>query len=106
MSGEGMMGESGLPKGPRPGDRHVTFFDDPVTDHLLRAVVTLAGELSVTRDRLASLEAMLAGQHVLDIAALDARQPTPAEQQAREAARQKLLADLLGPLVASLSSQR
>ena len=51
---------AGLPAGPRPGDRHVGFFDDPITDHLLRAVVTLASELSVTRDRLATVETLLA----------------------------------------------
>ena len=94
-----------LPAGPRAGDRHVTFFDDPIKDHLLRAVITLAGELSVTRERLDSLEALLADQGALDRAVLNARLPDTATAQAREAARQKLLAALLSPLVADLSKQ-
>ncbi len=92
-----------LPAGPRPGDRHTSFFADPVTDHLLRAVVTLAGELSVTRDRLATVEALLAQAGVLDRSAVDHSLPSGEEALAREAARQKLLSDLLAPLVASLS---
>jgi hypothetical protein len=91
-----------LPAGPRPGDRHIGFFDDPITDHLLRAVVTLASELSVTRDRLATVEALLAQAGVLDRAAIDRRLPEGEEAVAREAARQKLISDLLAPLVSSL----
>lgn len=94
--------DAAFPNGPRPGDRHVTFFDDPVQDHLLRAVVTLAGELSVTRERLDSLEAQLAEHGGLDRAALNARLPDSATAQAREAARQKLLTRLLEPLVSRL----
>lgn len=103
MSDPHAEADSGLPAGPKPGDRHVTFFDDPVKDHLLRAVITLAGELSVTRERLDSLEAMLAQQGTLDPAALDQRLPDSAAAQKREAARQKLLKSLLAPLVEGLS---
>lgn len=92
-----------FPPGPKPGERHATFFDDPLQDHLLRAVITLAGELSVTRERLDSLEAQLAQQGTLDRAALDRRLPDSEQSQAREAARQKLLTRLLEPLVARLS---
>ena len=100
---EPVQTDAALPAGPKPGDRHVTFFDDPVKDHLLRAVITLAGELSVTRERLHSLEAMLADQSVLDRCALNQRLPDIATAQQREAARQKLLGSLLAPLVAGLS---
>ena len=93
---------AGLPAGPRPGDRHVGFFDDPITDHLLRAVGTLASELSVTRDRLATVETLLAQAGVLDRAVIDTSVPAGEEAVAREAARQKLIADLLAPLVSSL----
>lgn len=95
--------DAAFPAGPKPGDRHVTFFDDPVKDHLLRAVITLAGELSVTRERLDSLEAQLAEGGALDREALNRRLPDSATAQAREAIRQKLLARLLEPLVARLS---
>lgn len=102
---DGAEQAAALPAGPRPGDRHVTFFEDPIKDHLLRAVITLAGELSVARERLDTLEAVLAEQGILDRAALDQRLPDSATAQAREAARQKLLGALLAPLVADLSSQ-
>lgn len=95
--------DAALPAGPKPGDRHATFFDDPVKDHLLRAVITLAGELSVTRERLDSLEALLAEQGALDRGTLDARLPDSTAAQQREAARQKLIGKLLSPLVAGLS---
>ncbi len=39
------------PKGKKPG-----YFADPATDKLLQMVITLAGELSVTRDRLDVIE--------------------------------------------------
>lgn len=92
-----------LPPGPRPGERHTTFFDDPVKDHLLRAVITLACELSVTRERMASLERLLAESGALDRGALDRHRPDTDEGRAAEAARQKLIADLIGPLMARLA---
>lgn len=96
------MTEPPLPQGPRPGDRHTAFFEDPLTDHLLRAVVTLAGELSVTRDRLGALEAVLARAGVVDPAAVDGHVPAPDEAALRAAARERLVGDLLGPLVDGL----
>ena len=95
--------DAALPAGPKPGDRHVTFFDDPLKDHLLRAVITLAGELSVTRERLDSLEAELAQHGALNRAALNQRLPDTVTAQQREAARQKLLHSLLAPLIAGPS---
>ena len=95
--------DAALPAGPKPGDRHVTFFDDPLKDHLLRAVITLAGELSVTRERLDSLEAELAQHGALNRVALNQRLPDTVTAQQREAARQKLLHSLLAPLIAGLS---
>ena len=56
MSGPEADTSSGFPSGPKPGPRDTTFFDDPLKDGLIRAVVTLATELSVTRERMRSLE--------------------------------------------------
>jgi hypothetical protein len=92
-----------LPQGPRPGERHTTFFDDPVKDHLLRGLITVAMELSVTRDRVATLEALLADAGVIGKARANAHEPSPEDDAARAAAREKLIADVLGPLVESLS---
>lgn len=94
---------SDFPSGPRPGDRTTTFFDDPVKDHLLRSLVTVTMELSVTRDRLASLEAMLADSGVIAPAALDDFVPDMEAAKSREAHRSKLIEDVLGPLVNRLA---
>lgn len=94
-----------LPAGPRAGDRETTFFDDPVKDHLLRSLVTVTMELSVTRDRLASLEALLAESGVVSAEALDTRVPDMETARLREAARSKLIEDVLGPLVRRLAKE-
>ncbi|WP_416908432.1 MAG: hypothetical protein ACMVO5_02070 [Polymorphobacter sp.] len=91
---------SELPKGPKPGARDTSFFPDPMIDHLLRAVVTLTMELSVTRERLKSLESV-AG---IDSHALDSHQLTPQEEQARAAARRQLIEATLGPMVSRLKN--
>ncbi|WP_394728700.1 hypothetical protein [Altererythrobacter sp. GH1-8] len=92
-----------FPSGPRPGDRTTTFFDDPVKDHLLRSLVTVTMELSVTRDRLASLETLLAKSGVVASDAIDAFVPDMESAKVREANRSKLIEDVLGPLVNRLA---
>ncbi len=94
-----------FPAGPRAGDRETTFFDDPIKDHLLRSLVTVTMELSVTRDRLASLEAVLAENGVIAPDVLDVREPGMEAARLREAARSKLIEDVLGPLVRRLSNE-
>lgn len=78
--------------GPKPGARDTRFFDDPMVDDLLRALATLALELSVTRDRLAALERATG-------AAVDLLPPDPAADAVQAAARLKLVQDIFGPLV-------
>ena len=92
-----------FPQGPRPGDRHTTFFDDPVKDHLLRGLVTVSMELSVTRDRLATLEALLVEAGVIEPGKFDAYEPAAEEQVWRAERRQKLIEDILVPLKESLA---
>jgi hypothetical protein len=53
------------PKGVKPG-----YFADPATDKLLQMVITLAGELSVTRDRLDAVERLATRQGLFDRGAL------------------------------------
>ncbi|XUU60532.1 hypothetical protein ACRAQ6_13375 [Erythrobacter sp. HA6-11] len=100
-----MSDVSELPAGPRAGERETTFFDDPVKDQLLRSLVTVTMELSVTRDRLASLEALLTESGVVSADALDAREPDMESARVREAARSKLIEDVLGPLVRRLAKE-
>ena len=97
------MTSTDLPAGPRPGPQDTAFFEDPMIDHLLRAVVTLTMELSVTRDRLRSLEAMMAEAGQLTPAALDARKVPAPEEKQRVEARTKLITDVLGPMVSHRS---
>ena len=82
--------------GPKPGARDTRFFEDPLVDDLLRALATLAMELSVTRDRLAALERATAAN-------LEALPPDSAADAAQAAARMKLVQDIFGPLVDRLS---
>ncbi|MEO1246814.1 MAG: hypothetical protein AAFX56_14125 [Pseudomonadota bacterium] len=54
-------------KGKRP-----QYFHDPATDKLMAIVVSLLGELSVTRDRLDALERLLESEGRLSRGRLDA----------------------------------
>ena len=93
-----------FPAGPRRGERETTFFDDPVKDHLLRSLITVTMELSVTRDRLASLEALLIENGTIGPDVLDSTAPDMDTARLREAARSKLIEDVLGPLVRRLAN--
>ena len=97
------MTSTNLPTGPRPGPQDTAFFDDPMIDHLLRAVGTLTMELSVTRDRLRSPEALMAESGQLAPAALNTRNVPAPEELQRVEARTKLVTDVLGPMVSRLS---
>ena len=92
-----------FPEGPRPGDRHTTFFDDPVKEHLLRGLITVSMELSVTRERVATLEALLVETGAIKAGQADAYQPALEDATARGEAREKLIESVLGPLLESLA---
>ena len=96
-------GPAALPTGPRPGERDTAFFNDPMVDHLLRAVVTLTMELSVTRERLRTLETLLAESGVVGEGAADRHDPDAAEAAHRGRLRGKLIDDILGPMVSRLA---
>lgn len=97
------MTDPAFPPGPRPGERHTAFFADPMIDHLLRAVVTLTMEVSVTRERVRTLEALLARTGSLDPAVADQHEPDDAEAAYRAGQRNKLIEEILGPMVSRLS---
>ncbi len=69
-------------KGTRP-----VYFDDPATDALLAIVVTLVGELSVTRERLDALERVLEADKGGVRAAVDAYRPDATAATERASAR-------------------
>lgn len=94
-----------LPEGPPVADRHVTFLADPIMDNLLRAVVTLCMELSVTRERLKSLEQVLGdlGQPVTE--QIEAIAVTAEDDAARRAERERLIKSILAPIVKGLADK-
>jgi hypothetical protein len=88
--------------GPKPGARDTRFFEDPLVDDLLRALASLAMELSVTRDRLAALERQLQAEHGLSVQAVDAMAP---DAPGQAAARLQLVSAVFGPLVERLARE-
>lgn len=98
-----MTDSDNLPSGPKPSERDTTFMEDPMMDHLLRALVTVTMELSVSRERIETLEALLAKSSVLAAGSADEYQPAGEEASQRAARRAKLIDDVLGPMVSRLS---
>lgn len=81
---------TGLPHKPEQ-----TFFADPAIDRVLAMVMTLAAELHVTRDRIATLECLLEEKGLIEPDALDAFQPTPEQMARLDAERQAFVAELM-----------
>lgn len=90
--------------GPKPGDRHVTFFESDMADHLLRAMVTLTMELSVTRERLDSMERVLQNAKAMSDDDIEQLSLSLEDEQARAAARTKLVQDIFGPFAQKFAS--
>ena len=71
------------------------YFSDPAIDKLLAVTLALAGELSVTRDRLDALERLMARSGQLDRAALDSLAFSETEQSERAESRAAFIARVL-----------
>jgi hypothetical protein len=69
-------------KGRRP-----YFHDDPAVDKVLAVAMALAAELSVTRERLDTVERLLAEKGLLSAAEIDAWRPDDAAKQERAVLR-------------------
>lgn len=69
-------------KGPRP-----QFFDDPTSDTLLSMNVALLTELMATRERLDTLERLVAAKGVLGREEIESYEPDAAAEQEREQLR-------------------
>lgn len=94
--------QDAFPAGPKPGDRTVTFLENPIVDQMLRSMVTLTMELSVTRERMRAMEQVLEAQGLAVTQAIETLELSPEEDDARRAQREKLIADVLGPIIARL----
>ncbi len=79
------MSSPRTPKGKKPA-----YFADPATDKLLQMVITLAGELSVTRDRLDLLERLTTQPGALEAMSLSGDEVTE-----RDASRADFVARVL-----------
>ncbi len=77
-------------KGRRP-----YFFDDPVNDKLLAMLMAVAGELAVTRERLDTVERILAQKGQLTPAEVDAYRPDEQAKAERGQMRQEYIARVM-----------
>lgn len=74
------------------------FHDQPAIDRLIAMVLALTSEVSVLRDRVATLEALGTKSGWLAPDAVDSYVPDLAERHAREAKREELLAHVTRPM--------
>ena len=87
------MTKSPLPRTPK--NVKPAYFSDPAIDKLLAVTLALAGELSVTRDRLDALERLLQRSSQLDRTALDSLAFSESEQAERADARAAFIARIM-----------
>ena len=59
------------------------FFDSPETDRLMSILLAVIGELAVTRERLDTLERLLAGSQTINLKDIDGYRPDADAAQAR-----------------------
>lgn len=81
---------TGLPLKPEQ-----VFFKDPAIDRLLAMVMTLAAELHVAKDRMATLEMLLETSGAIEAGALDGFAPTAAQGEKLKAEREAYAAALM-----------
>lgn len=78
------------------------YFADPATDKLLWISISLMQELSVTRDRLDSIERLLDNRKVLSIGDIEKFKPTGAAAAQRNASRATYIERVLRAVQADL----
>jgi hypothetical protein len=84
--------------------RDLTFFPDPNVDRLLGVVMELAGELYVLRDRMRTLEHVLAQKGVVTAEDLAGYAPSAEERAARLADRDALIERIAAPMTYTADS--
>ncbi len=76
-------------KGERP-----FFFDNPDVDKLLSMLMGLAGEVSVMRDRMDTIEQLAAERNLFTADDIEAYKPSAEVMQQRAARRQEMLGEI------------
>jgi len=71
------------------------YFSDPATDKLLSIVISMAGELSVTRERLDTVERLLEEKKILHISEINHYQPSEEVDAIRAQHRAQFIETLL-----------
>lgn len=90
MDGPDLTASTLKAKGRRP-----YFFDDPVNDKLLAMLMAVTGELAVTRERLDTVERILAGKGQLTKEEIDRYRPDDTAKAERGQWRQDYVARVL-----------
>jgi hypothetical protein len=85
-------------KGKRP-----RYFADPATDKLLNMVVNLMAELSVTRDRLDTVERLLESHRLVPVAEIERYHPEAAIESERDRKRAEMIQRVLRPVERELA---
>ena len=78
-----------------------TYLSTGNIDDLGRMVMALVGELWVTRDRLAALEALLGEKEIIAAGVLDDFVPSPEQAKSLEVMRDRLVSSVLGAPIAA-----
>jgi len=71
------------------------FFKDPDVERVLSITMALAGELAVTRQRLDTIERLLAERNILNEEQIEAFKPSPQQAEERGRWNQEFLARIL-----------
>ncbi|MEE8349678.1 MAG: hypothetical protein V3R94_08920 [Acidobacteriota bacterium] len=71
------------------------YFSDPGIDKLLSIVISLAGEVSVSRERLDTIERLLADKEILTPSEIDQYQPSQEVESIRAQRRAQFIETLL-----------
>jgi hypothetical protein len=78
------------------------YFSDPAIDKLLSIVISLAGELSVTRDRLDAVERLLEQHQVFNVADVDQYHPSAEVEEIRTEKRSRFIQRMMRVVEAEL----
>jgi polyhydroxyalkanoate synthesis regulator phasin len=78
------------PKGKRP-----YFLNDPAVERVLSITMSVAGELAVMRERMDTIEQLLAQKGILNAAEIDAFMPNAEQMEARQKWHAEYIARIL-----------
>ncbi|NCG11099.1 MAG: hypothetical protein GWP33_08470 [Alphaproteobacteria bacterium] len=75
-----------------------SWLGDPILDKMFQVVIRLAGELYVTKDRLATLESIIEEKELLDLSEMDTYAESAENNMRLSEQRDTYIANILEPL--------